>query len=75
MLGAGVSEREGMQGRKLTVMGWISIFLLPMVKAEEEEGFRSKGRERESKWIYISILFSSPPAGASARGDRHLGVM
>jgi len=52
-------EREGTR----TVMGWISIFLLPM--AGTEGGGMSVGAEdggEKGGAIYISILFSFSPA-------------
>ena len=53
--------------RKRTVMGWISIFLLPMT---EESCKDEKGNESA---IYISVLFWSPSRPSA--GDRHSGVI
>jgi hypothetical protein len=61
------------------VIGWISIFLLPMIEGKERNnperrggGISSQGQERETECdIYIHSILVPPAFG---RFDRHLGV-
>jgi len=57
-------------------MGWISIFLLPMVKTEEE-GFRCRRRKGKGSCdIYIDSIFVPKTTQRLFRQrDRHLGVI